>query len=154
MQPPGDSPSRAGVFSCILSGAIPVLLLPYSLDVLPFGDVIDWSQLVVVLPTNGNNDGATEPFPERNLVDLLQEQHHPHLATRMLEAAWRVRHVLQYSLNPLQELVRLDERDVVDPEDDALTFSLKRAVAGMCDRGLLPARRCNGGTARVSHSRF
>ena len=37
----------------------------------------------------------------------------------------QVNHIFQYSLNPKHELIRFDQMDQIDGEDDAFTFTWK-----------------------------
>lgn len=82
-----------------------------------------------------------------SVVDALQAQHSEAGALRRLEALHGVRHVLQYSLNPLHELVRFDLLRAVHREDDAFTLGLRSVLGNLCGRRLLPDERCAGGGA-------
>ena len=43
----------------------------------------------------------------------------------LLLAPMQVNHIFQYSLNPKHELIRFDQMDQIDGEDDAFTFTWK-----------------------------
>ena len=49
----------------------------------------------------------------------------------------QIRHVFQYSLNPVHELIRFDKRHAIAQEDDAFTFTWKALLRRICGKGML-----------------
>ena len=45
----------------------------------------------------------------------------------------QVNHIFQYSLNPKHELIRFDQMDQIDGEDDAFTFTWKAILRKVHD---------------------
>jgi hypothetical protein len=53
------------------------------------------------------------------------------------------RHMFQYMLDPVHELLTVDSTGVIHCFDDAFTSSIKAVMRNACRRGLLPLDRCN-----------
>lgn len=109
-------------------------------DVLPFGDVLDWHQLLENIP-------PTVFDQQDNIIDLLAATHNDTRAAAKLKALRSIRHVLQYSMQPDEQQLRLDRMHVLDNADDAYTFSWKAIVRQLCRQRALPAHRCMLGGA-------
>ena len=77
-----------------------------------------------------------------NLLDLLKQSFNANDALAKLAYIHEVKHLFQYMLNPVHELIRLDQLGLIALEDDAFTMTVKSALSNLCSRGLLPAGRC------------
>ena len=74
---------------------------------------------------------------------LSTQQHHSWVRLGLI--VWQglqVAHVFQYSLNPVHELIRFDQLWMVDPDDDAFTFTWKAVLRRLCEHGKLKPERC------------
>ena len=49
----------------------------------------------------------------------------------------QIQHLFQFSLNPVHELIRFDQRHVIAHEDDAFTFTWKAVLRRVCKHGWL-----------------
>ena len=68
-------------------------------------------------------------------VDLLESTYNLTTRVRMLKNVYSVKHVFQYMLDPVHELVTVDKTWEVHCMDDAFTMSLKALVRRMeCDQ--------------------
>jgi hypothetical protein len=74
------------------------------------------------------------------MVDLLQARFNRSRALQQLREVHRVRHVMQFSLNPQHQLLGFQQVCTLDDLDDAFTFTLKAVMRSLCRRKLLQGR--------------
>ncbi len=144
----------------MLAGTIPVVFDYRVFDsLLPFTDALDWYQLIEHL--------SSTDMQANNAVDLLRERHHVGRAVKLLSNIRLAARLLQYSLNPVHELIRYvgviclhlvagvfcahiyactthryDSMYIMHPEDDAFTFSWKAIMRKLCAQQRLPEAQC------------
>lgn len=132
----GDFISRSAWFDCLLVGSIPVVFQDNYMRSVPFMDVFDFKRMSLYLPKElllGDNS--------TNIFDVLKENFEEFTALDRLAYTLPRVHVFQYSLNPREEDVVLwGEENLLHPEDDAYTFTLKAVMRNACARGMLPKR--------------
>jgi len=64
-------------------------------------------------------------------VDILESKYPPDARAEMLRGVFSHRHLFQYMLDPIHELLRVDKAWEVHCTDDAFTMSLKSLVSQM-----------------------
>ena len=101
-------------------------------------------QLTEVLDSSSFMDPASK-HAKANAIDLLQARFNRTQALQKLEHIHRVRHVMQFSLNPQHQLLGFQQMCTLDDADDAFTFTIKAVMRNLCRRQLLPKGRCPGG---------
>lgn len=158
-QPRGDFITRSSYVDAIMAGSIPVFPLPHRsmAGYLPFGDVLDWAKFSVTVEDSEWDAECTcvDSAPDvmdrpctctgTTLIEALKAKLSGGQAdiVRLTEALWRVRQVFQFSTEPAHQLVRWDMVEVMDPMEDAFTFTLKAVMRNLCRRKLARAERCN-----------
>lgn len=135
LSPPGDSPTRKAIFDCLMSGTIPVVFDDWVPFTFPYHDIVNASELMVVLPWSWTNASEVTGIYSQVLAGIP-------VVERLAKIA-RIKHfqqVLQYSLTPKTGDLRFDTLYELQPTDDAFTFSLKAVLRNLCARGLLNGR--------------
>ncbi|KAK9806050.1 hypothetical protein WJX73_008996 [Symbiochloris irregularis] len=102
LHPRGDFLNRGLFYDTLLAGCIPVVFTDQYEGTLPFGDLLDYKQLMITIPLNSTN-----------VIDILRAQHTNEGALRRLRYMRKVAHVFQYLVNPVHELIRSAECAVV-----------------------------------------
>ena len=136
LHPRGDFLSRNSWFDTWLADTIPVVFQPEYIDSVPFGDVIDYTKLMLYIPE--------ERFVSNglNIVEMIEGLFDREKAVQQIQEIHRVRHVFQYMLNPAHELIRWDQRAYMHSDDDAFTFTMKSVLRNICSRGWC-SRHCS-----------
>lgn len=116
LTPPGDSRTRQGLFDCIAAASIPVVFDPLLMEQLPFADVIDYANLLVVV--------KPEQLRKLNVIDMLLEIPEQQLQS-MVEQLTDIASLIQYAVNPNHMLIRFDQIHLRHELDDAFTYSMK-----------------------------
>ncbi|KAK9842907.1 hypothetical protein WJX74_004204 [Apatococcus lobatus] len=119
----------------IIGGSIPAVFDKRYVNVAPFTDVLDYGQMMKVLPKVDFNTSERD-----NILDLLEKRFRKSKALHQLAYISDVRHVFQYMRNPAHEVLRWDQRSIRRPEDDAFTFTIKAAMRNLCGRRWQPER--------------
>lgn len=116
LTPPGDTRTRQGLFDCIAAASIPVIFDPLLVKQLPFGDMIDYRSLLVLV----------EPHQLRhiNLIDKLLEVSERQLQL-MVGRLTDLARLFQYAVNPDHMLISFDQMHHRHELDDAFTYSMK-----------------------------
>jgi len=96
LNPPGDTPTRKGLFDSMLAGCIPVIVTPDSLTRYKW-HLPNWEALSVVLPADRGEDF--------NVVDylVLLKRNQPELVLQKMKELQRTAYRLQYSMRPNSE---------------------------------------------------
>lgn len=104
-----------------------------------------------VTPACQLHPAADSPSSPHSPSSQVLEERYPtrQELLRIAEAVTTVRHVFQFSRDPLHGLARWDARHELHPEDDATTFVLKALMRNLCERGQVPASRCSGSPVRA-----
>lgn len=136
LHPRGDFLSRNSWFDTWLACTIPVVFQSEYIDSVPFGDVIDYAKIMTYVPEEKilGNDG-------QNIVGILEEMFDTGKAVQQISYIYSIRHVFQYMLNPVHELIRWDQRERMHSDDDAFTFTMKSVLRNVCSRGWC-SRQC------------
>lgn len=115
LHPRGDFLSRNSWFDTWLACTIPVGFQSEYIDSVPFGDMIDYTKIMIHVPEEKilGNDG-------QNIVGILEEMFDMGKAIQQISYIYSIRHVFQYMLNPVHELIRWDQIERMHPDDDAL----------------------------------
>ncbi|WP_082167324.1 exostosin domain-containing protein [Methylobacterium aquaticum] len=83
LEPPGDSPSRKGIFDAIAAGCVPVLFSPHSYR-LPFSSEIDWSSFSLdvymhgvefVSPIDGQHYSKISDLLDAIPLDIIEQKY-------------------------------------------------------------------------------
>lgn len=107
---------------------------------LPFADLVDYSNLMELVPLTLLSSNSS-----RNVIDILTEAFIPDAAVQRLQYIQEIKHIFQYMLNPLHELIRFDQLDQIMFDDDAFTMTMKAALRQLCKQQALPESRCASG---------
>lgn len=134
--------NRAAFYDTLLADAIPVVFYNDYEKTLPFTDILDYKDLMEVIPM----DLLTGPEAQ-NAIDILQQRFTPEGAMRKLEYITSIKQIYQYMLDPVHELIRFDQLDVIAREDDAFTMTIKSVLRSVCGRGMVPSERCRPSAA-------
>ncbi len=126
----GDFFSRCSIFDVVTSNTIPVIA-PSVLPHLPYTDFVNYTDMLVL-----RND--TDP---RVIVDL-RATFNEATAMEMIHKKFALRHLYQYSVTPNHTLVTLQNRNIIDPQDDAFTFTLKTMLRSWCKGGFYKLLKC------------
>jgi hypothetical protein len=137
MQPAGDTYSRRSVYTCLAAGAVPVVFDSHWKWLLPFADVINATDMLLDLSKQRRSLEASSSNIVEVLGSLSQQRQHD-----MFGYVARHRHMFQYMLDPVHELLTVDGADVIHCFDDAFTASMKAVMRNACRRGLMPSARC------------
>ncbi len=141
LHPRADFIARSAWFDTLLADSIPVVFQPEYIQAVPFADVLDYKRLMVLIP-----EEIIEGQDGQNVVGILWDAFDKADALKRIEYIHSVRHVFQYMMNPVHELLTWSQRSKLHPEDDAYTFTLKSVLRKVCQDGLLPDR-CQMGRA-------
>lgn len=125
MQPTGHTVTRKSTFDCLLAGSIPVFFDINSLHHFPWSDLLDPSELVMML------DG----IEMKDLYETLAGYSLEERQARIQKIA-DVAHLYQYSLQPHSGLINWHNVDKINKWDDAFTFALKTLLRQLKARGL------------------
>ena len=131
IEPSGDPPTRLSLWDVFQGSTIPVVFDEHLLSVLPFSDLIDYSAFMLVKPTTWKGSFVEEVKRSATFATRLQA----------LASLHRVRHVLQYSLNPVDEAVAFDSINSISELDDAYTATIKSVLRTLCNQEKL-GHRC------------
>ena len=139
LHPRGDFLSRNSWFDTWLACTIPVVFQSEYIDSVPFGDMIDYTKIMIYVPEEKilGSEG-------QNIVSILEEAFDTGKAIQKISYIYNIRHVFQYMLNPVHELIRWDQRKKMHPDDDAFTFTMKSVLRNICSRGWC-SRQCARG---------
>ncbi len=130
LQPPGDTPTRAAIFDCLMAGAIPVFFDPLITELLPFGDKIPWKDIITILPDSGTNPiEVLSRIPTETRLEQLRRLHD-------------AQPILQYSSDPDHSQIQFGLLDVQMQQDDAFTSTVKAVLHNLCRRHFMQDR-CN-----------
>jgi hypothetical protein len=130
LHPRGDFLSRNSWFDTWLAETIPVVFQYEYINSVPFGDMLNYNKLMIYVPEEkilGENG--------QNIVSILEEIFDEGDALQRIGYIHKVRHVFQYMLNPVHELIRWDQKAKLHPDDDAFTFTMKSVLRNICSRG-------------------
>lgn len=136
----GDFFNRGAWYDTLLADSIPVVFEAGYDGTLPFREVVDYQRIMQLVPLERIIGDSAE-----NALDILKADFDAHTALDRLKYIREVKHLFQYMLNPLHELIRMDQIGMIAQEDDAFTMTVKSALTNMCQRGLLPSVRCTAG---------
>lgn len=131
IEPSGDLPTRLSLWDVFQGSTIPVVFDEHLLSVLPFSDLINYSAFMLVKPATWRGSFVEEVKRSATFATRLQA----------LAGLHKVRHVLQYSLNPVDEAVAFDSINSIDELDDAYTATIKSVLRTLCKQGKL-GHRC------------
>lgn len=131
IEPSGDLPTRLSLWDVFQGSTIPVVFDEHLFSVLPFADLIDYSAFVPVKPTTWKGSFVVEVKRSATFATRLQA----------LASLHNVRHLLQYSLNPVDEAVTFDSIYSIDELDDAYTATIKSVLRTLCKQEKL-GHRC------------
>ncbi len=130
IQPAGDSATRRSTFDCLLAGSIPVFFQQSSIDRFPWIDMIDPSDMTLLLTDESVHDlfrGTLAAIP-------LTER------CKKLRKIAQFAHLYQYSLTPHSGSITWANIAHVNGWDDAFTFALKALLRSLQRRGRLSIR--------------
>ncbi len=130
LHPRGDFLSRNSWFDTWLADTIPVVFQSEYINSVPFGDMLDYKKLMIYVPEERILGNESE-----NIVSILKETFDEGDALQRTSYIHSVRHVFQYMLNPVHELIRWDQRARLHQDDDAFTFTMKSVLKNVCSRG-------------------
>lgn len=144
MQPEGDTYSRRSLYTCLAAGAVPVVFDSQWMHLLPFADVLNAKDTLLDL----SRQKRSLETCSSSIVDVLngmqQQRRHD-----MFEYVAQRRHLFQYMLDPVHELLTVDDEGVIHCFDDAFTASIKAVIRNACRRGLMPQARCGSALQAV-----
>lgn len=144
LMPHADFKLRNSLFDALLAPSIPVVFDTDFAKYMPFSDILDYSRILAVIDEDlFVRDG-------RNLIDLIHETFFDR-RVEMIEYLLSIRHLFQYKLYPHHHLLNIQTRDVIDVNDDAFTFSMKRLLANLCKRNLLDEEKCGKAAPSASY---
>lgn len=130
LHPRGDFLSRNSWFDTWLADTIPVVFQSEYINSVPFGDMLDYKKLMIYVPEERILGNKSE-----NVVSILEKTFDKGNALQRISYIHSVRHVFQYMLNPVHELIRWDQKGRLHQDDDAFTFTMKSVLRNVCSRG-------------------
>lgn len=126
--PRGDACVRTTMFDVFQLDSLSIYAKVYH-EQLPFYKIIDYRKFVEFVSV----DDQYLQTPNYNIVQSIRDVFNETKALEGLEYLSSIRHVLQYSLNPsIHNGIRYDNLNIIEKDDDALTFSMKTLISDLC----------------------